>query len=223
MPQVQKAAVRERILAAGRDAFFERGYEATTMADIARAAGVATANIYRYLPDKAALFEAVLTDELIAEHDRLLDVRIGALMAPIEGSDPAADLLAFWVEHRREVATLLDHEGTTSRSWYATSFVDRLVAHVEASLPAPLSPTARAVVTLVFDGTRRAVATTLRSAADPDEIRARIAGFWSYQLPGLDGLLAWAAAESDGPAGGMPAADAPAPTWRSGADPATRR
>lgn len=199
MAQVQKAEVRERILAAGRDAFFELGYDATTMAGIARAAGVATANIYRYVPDKAALFEAVLTDELIAEHDRLLDVRIEALVEPVHDRDPADELLRFWVEHRREVATLLDHEGATSRSWYRRAFVDRLIAHAETTLPHPLTPSARAVVEVVFDNTRRAIASILRSTDDPDELQARIAGFWSYQLPGLDGLVAWTATTSERP------------------------
>lgn len=191
MAQVQKAEVRERILAAGRDAFFEQGYDAATMAAIARAAGVATANIYRYFPDKAALFDAALPDELIAEHDRLLDERIAALVEPVEEGDPAGDLLRFWVEHRREVATLLDHEGATSRRGYRQAFTARLVAHVDRELPDPVDPAARALIELVFDNTRRAIATILRGTDDPDEIRTLIEGFWSYQLPGLDGLLAW--------------------------------
>jgi AcrR family transcriptional regulator len=189
--QVQKADVRERILAAGRASFFEHGYDATTMAAIARAAGVATANIYRYVPDKSALFEAVLTDELIAEHDRLLDARIGALVEPVEHADPAADLLGFWVAHRLEIATLLDHEGATTRSSYREAFVDRLVAHVEATLPTSPDPASRRLLELVFDNTRRAIAGILRSSDDPDEIRTLISGFWSYQLPGLDGLVTW--------------------------------
>ncbi|HWJ61031.1 MAG TPA: helix-turn-helix domain-containing protein [Acidimicrobiales bacterium] len=191
MAQVQKAEVRERILAAGRDAFFEQGYDATTMSGIAKAAGVATANIYRYVPDKAALFEAVLPDDLIAEHDRLLDVRIDALVEPADDGDPADDLLRFWLAHRREVATLLDHEGTTSRSYYRTAFVGRLVGHVEATLPEPLDPAGRTLLEVVFDNTRRAIAAILRTTDDADEVRRLIQGFWSYQLPGLDGLLAW--------------------------------
>jgi AcrR family transcriptional regulator len=83
------------------------------MTEIAERAGVATANIYRYYPNKAALFEAVLPDELIDAHDQLLDARVGAL------------------------------------------------------------------------------ATILRSTDDPARLRAAIEGFWSYQVPGLDGLLAW--------------------------------
>lgn len=191
MAQVQKADVRDRILAAGRASFFEHGYEATTMAGIAKAAGVATANIYRYVPDKSALFEAILTDELIAEHDRLLDARIGALVEPAEHADPAAELLGFWVAHRLEVATLLDHGGATTRSYYQQSFVSRLVAHVEATMPEPPDAASRHLLELVFDNTRRAIAGILRMSDDPEEIRMLIGGFWSYQLPGLDGLVGW--------------------------------
>ena len=52
-------------------------------------------------------------------------------------------------------------------------------------------PVSRASVELVFDNTRRAIAAILRSSDDPEELRSAITGFWSYQLPGLDGLLAW--------------------------------
>jgi len=193
--QVQKPEVRERILAAARRSFFEHGYDATTMAAIARDAGVATANIYRYVPDKAALFEAVLPDALIAEHDALLDARIEALIDPTGAGDAAENLLRFWIQHRWEVATLLDHEGATSRSRYRHDFVARLVDHVEGTLPAPLEPPARMLVELVFDNTRMAIATILRRSVEPAEIRSLIAGFWSYQLPGLDGLLRWVHAQ----------------------------
>jgi AcrR family transcriptional regulator len=189
--QVLKPEVRDRIVAAGRDAFFERGYEAASMADIARRAGVATANIYRYVPDKAALFEAVLPDELIAEHDRLLDARIVELVEPVGADARASDLLDFWVANRQAIATLLDHDGRTSRSWYRDAFVDRLVDHVVRTLGVPLTAVHRQVVLMVFDNTRRAIAAMLRDAGDDADLRARIVGFWSYQVPGLEGLTSW--------------------------------
>lgn len=198
MAQVLKPAVRERIVAAGREVFFERGYEAASMADIARRAGVATASIYRYVPDKATLFEAVLPDELIAEHDRLLDARIEALVEPVGADARAADLLDFWVAHRAAIATLLDHDGRTSRSWYREAFVERLVDHVARSIDVPLGPAHRTVLGLVFDNTRLAIATLLRSTGDERELRVTIAGFWSYQVPGLDGLADWIRATSGG-------------------------
>lgn len=191
MTQVLKAEVRERILAAGRLAFFEHGYHRAALADIARSAGVSTANIYRYYPAKSALFEAVLPDELIARHDQLLDARIDAMIGPVDPAPAAADLLDFWVENRLAVATLLDHDGHTTRSFYRQAFVHRLIAHAERTLDTPSPATHRRLLEIVFDNTRRALAAILRSTADPDELRALIAGFWSYQVPGLDGLSTW--------------------------------
>lgn len=191
MAQVLKPEVRARIQHAALEVFAEHGYRDAAMADIARRAGVATASIYRYHPSKQALFESVLSDQLIAEHDRLLDARVAALAQPERPEQPAEDLLAFWLGHRLAVATLLDHADPTSRSFYAATFVDRLITHVEGALPHPLTAMQRELLALVFHNTRRAVATILRSSDDTAELRAKIAGFWSYQLPGLDGLLDW--------------------------------
>lgn len=204
VPQVLKPEVRTRIVAAAGAAFHERGFADASVADIARRAGVSAAGIYRYFPDKAALFEAVLPDDLVAEHDRLLDERIAALRRPVRTDGEADALLAFWLAHRTEVATLLDHEGGTARGSYRQAFVDRLTASVASTLDGPLDPVHRQLLDLVFDNTRRALAAILRSTDDPGRLRALVTGFWSYQLPGLDGL----AAELRGPGPGDPASPA---------------
>jgi len=69
--------------------------------------------------------------------------------------------------------------------------VHRLITHAERTLDAPPPATHRRLLEIVFDNTRRALAAILRSTADPDELRALIAGFWSYQVPGLNGLSTW--------------------------------
>ncbi|MGY6502469.1 MAG: TetR/AcrR family transcriptional regulator [Acidimicrobiales bacterium] len=191
MAQVLKPEVRDRIVAAGLTVFSERGYRDAAMTDIAARAGVSTANIYRYYPNKSALFDAVLPDEFLAAHDQLLDARVGALATTERSADPATQLLDFWVEHRLAVATLLDHDGETSRTFYREAFVERLIDHVAATLDGPLGPLDRQLLWLVFDNTRRTLATILRSTDDPAQLRTAIEGFWSYQVPGLDGLLAW--------------------------------
>jgi AcrR family transcriptional regulator len=57
------AANRERILDAARGLFFEHGLEAG-MDDVARAAGVGAATLYRRFPTKDALLDAILADVL---------------------------------------------------------------------------------------------------------------------------------------------------------------
>jgi AcrR family transcriptional regulator len=57
------AANRERVLAAARQLFAERGVDAS-MDEIARAAGVGPGTLYRRFPTKEALLDAILLDAL---------------------------------------------------------------------------------------------------------------------------------------------------------------
>ena len=58
--QAQAAQTREDILRAAREAFLRRGYPGTTLAVVARDAGVAVETIYRAFGGKAGLFKAVV-------------------------------------------------------------------------------------------------------------------------------------------------------------------
>ena len=51
-----KAATQERILAAATDLFMSRGFERTTMSDIAERAGVSRATVFWHFSEKAGLF-----------------------------------------------------------------------------------------------------------------------------------------------------------------------
>lgn len=59
-------ATRDRLVEAGREAFGEHGYDATSIADILDAAGVAKGALYHHFDTKAALFDAVL-DRVVQE------------------------------------------------------------------------------------------------------------------------------------------------------------
>ena len=55
----RKTARREAILAAARKVFGEKGFEGTTIADVAREAGVASGTVYLYYASKLDLFAAL--------------------------------------------------------------------------------------------------------------------------------------------------------------------
>lgn len=55
---------RAVIIGVAREEFATSGYAATSMENVARGAGVSTKTLYRLIPNKAALFEAVITDGL---------------------------------------------------------------------------------------------------------------------------------------------------------------
>src|SRR6187549_2402359 len=65
----QGAAARERLYAIAMRLIAERGYDATTLRDIAREADVSVGLLYRYFPSKQAVVIA-LYDELSTEYAR---------------------------------------------------------------------------------------------------------------------------------------------------------
>jgi len=86
----QKSARREAILAAARKVFAQKGFDGTTIADIAREAGVASGTVYLYYASKLELFAALnaklfqLITEVIQNADAPPDLR-GATQVRIHG------------------------------------------------------------------------------------------------------------------------------------------
>lgn len=74
-PRMDREARIESILAAARDLFQERGFDAVSMVEIAGRVGVVEGLIYKYFPTKRALLLAVLGrwyDALFGDHTREL-------------------------------------------------------------------------------------------------------------------------------------------------------
>src|SRR5689334_10896471 len=59
-PGTESADTRDRILAAAREEFSERGYEKTSVRGIAKAAGVDSALVHHYFGTKEQVFEAAV-------------------------------------------------------------------------------------------------------------------------------------------------------------------
>ena len=52
------------ILASVHRAFMDKGFDGASMQDLAREAGMSVGNFYRYFPSKAAIVEAIITQDL---------------------------------------------------------------------------------------------------------------------------------------------------------------
>jgi len=66
-----KLRTRQKLLAAARDLFIDRGYEPATVRDIARAAGMSTGAVFANFQDKSDLFEAVQIDDCERAAERM--------------------------------------------------------------------------------------------------------------------------------------------------------
>ena len=80
--QESKQRTRERVLSAGRELFAEVGYEAATVRDIAKRAGMSTGAVFANFTDKADLFESVT----VTQAETLLDAmrEAAAVSGPAE-------------------------------------------------------------------------------------------------------------------------------------------
>jgi len=72
---------REDILAAAKRTFAKKGYHATTIADVAKAARISYGSVYWYFDSKDALFHALMDSEELALRDH-----IDAAVAAIDGN-----------------------------------------------------------------------------------------------------------------------------------------
>lgn len=74
-------AKREAIVAAARDSFFERGFAASSIEQIAAAAGVSKVTVYNQFGDKRALFAAAVEEQcgIMRQHFTILPMMRGTL------------------------------------------------------------------------------------------------------------------------------------------------
>ncbi len=86
---------RERLVVAAVDLFSEQGYDATTVEQIARRAGVTKSTFFRYFPDKRELLSAgqETLSILLAEGIRQAPPEAGALAAVAAGLQRASGAL----------------------------------------------------------------------------------------------------------------------------------
>ena len=108
---LSKIRTRRKVLDAARALFTERGYEAATIRDIARYAGMSTGAVFANFQDKADLFEAILMED--AE-------RVAELMreaAAAEGSVGERLVAVFGAGYAYYLENLPLLQATQAQSW----------------------------------------------------------------------------------------------------------
>lgn len=96
----QESSRRARLVRAARELFLERGYERTTMAEVAAKAGFSKRTVYLDFPSKDALFGAVCAEGMGEVRRRLQAVLDLRLPVPQELEGLAAAYLAFFEQER---------------------------------------------------------------------------------------------------------------------------
>jgi len=110
--QAAKVRTRQKVLDAARALFAERGYEPATIRDIAKGAGMSTGAVFANFQDKAELFEAVLSEDLV----RLAETLKAAAAA--ESSVRARLIAALTAGYHGSLEQLPLVQAVVARSWF---------------------------------------------------------------------------------------------------------
>ncbi|BFH59851.1 TetR/AcrR family transcriptional regulator [Paenibacillus azoreducens] len=130
--QVLKEELRQAMLQTARNMFLDPGYEKTSMKDIAASVGVSVGNLYRYFPNKEAIFEAVTMPayerllEMVESSEEISESSMPVILNRLEGL-----LAEFLREYRQSLLILLYESKGTRQENVKNAFFDRFSRHVE--------------------------------------------------------------------------------------------
>lgn len=132
-----KAKLRESIIAIAIDLFSQKGYAKTTLAEVARKAGIEPSSLYYYFPSKSSLIEAIFTSDdhvpPLEELDRFSHSRAEQLYALIVHDTAHKCELPFDFIEMEAIANDEPRHFTSFFKYYR-EFYRRLVDVIEAGV-----------------------------------------------------------------------------------------
>ena len=129
--QVLKEEVRERILAAAVQVFYEKDFRSAKMQDIARLADVSASLLYSYFENKEKLFEGVVSSvpfdfDRIAREEESIIADTPSERYQIAAEEPLLNMLA----HHKLLVILIDKSQGTAYEHAKDDFVENIERHI---------------------------------------------------------------------------------------------
>jgi AcrR family transcriptional regulator len=121
----EDSAKRRQIVDGAREIFLAQGFDAASMNDIARAAGVSKGTLYVYFKDKEQLFEAIVTAECASHAEGVFDFDlpgedVGATLTRVGTAFVNMMVQLPKVSAVRTVIAIADRAPETGRKFYET-------------------------------------------------------------------------------------------------------
>lgn len=135
MPQVLKDEVRNRILQAAEDVFYEKDYSSAKLSEIAEKASVPVALIYTYFKNKEVLFDSIVHSVYenfeagLQEEESLISGN------PSERFEKAGESYVLsLLKMRKKLIILMDKSGCTKHAKAKDDLIAKMQEHIEEGL-----------------------------------------------------------------------------------------
>lgn len=203
MAQYPKTDVKQRILDSALWHFSQSGFQGSTLASIARKAGISIGNLYRYYPSKEHLYQDLIPDSFVRRLTTLLHQRVDSLkgvedVALLAPGAPfhlfTGQLLDYCVQYRLQVATLiLGSQGTANQEYgnqLISDLCNRSIQHFRELRPGlRISHAHRFVLQQIYRGFVLSSARLLVEFDSGPALREAIRRYAAYHLSGLKALF----------------------------------
>lgn len=165
------------IMETGMALFVEKGFDATTMTEIAQRSGTATASLYRFFPSKEALAEALMERSRDALTETFADLR--DRVAGMTAADLAEELVSVVQAvgaQRRLAGSLSDALALSDekRNQFRAAFADGLATVVRTANPALSRTTAGMMGTMLLALFKGVLKVSADWEADDGAVRAEL-------------------------------------------------
>lgn len=204
MAQVLKESVRRRITDAAEARFAAQGFDSATIEAIAGDAGVAAGTVYKYFPNKQALFYSIVTEEFVAELSCLTRERIAGFARP-DGmavdqdttTGPAGKLLGFLARNRLKAVILLGWGQWTKYADFVPNYIRDMETQAQAQMSEQFpqldqTRTFRFLFRRILKESVRGMVAILAEFEDEADIGQAFAAAMRCRMAGINALVAWA-------------------------------
>jgi AcrR family transcriptional regulator len=196
VPQILKEETRTAILKAALAVFAEKGFRDASMLEVSRRAGLSAGNIYRYYPEKRALYSAAIPPGLMEELSATLDRKISGWQGqPLaDESEPVGaevrfrgELINLLVANRLHWVVLLREGMGEVLTERLTLFFERWLGSLKTGTV--LDDTRRMTVRILYRNLINLMSSVLRENREPEELQKALAGCIDYHMAGLKALM----------------------------------
>ncbi|PKL44363.1 MAG: hypothetical protein CVV41_06925 [Candidatus Riflebacteria bacterium HGW-Riflebacteria-1] len=201
--QTLKKSVRHSIEKTALKLFAASGYENTTMAEVAAAAGISTGNIYRYHANKEELLYAIIPESFVEICLQTIRSKV-ALIEGMSSRQVAGSkelrlgnerLLKFLFAHRSKILVLMrgcaGTRLTDFRNVVRQTVIDSVFEHFASLAKSSLSRKKlpdRILLAVIYDNLICAATSILGADATEKCLREAFKGLLAYHLNGMAAL-----------------------------------
>ncbi len=132
--QVLKEEVRNKILLAAEELFYEKDYRSAKLTEIAEIADIPVALIYTYFKNKAALFDEIVSSVYI-NFEVALDEEESIAGSPFEKFEKVGEkYISESLNKHKKIVILMDKSSGTKHMYAKDKLISQLQNHIEKSL-----------------------------------------------------------------------------------------